>query len=151
MKPDDAAYLDEVHETRGVRGTTALGRRFAKRFAPGDCVALCGQLGAGKTALVRGIAEGLGLDDPRLVSSPTFVLVQEYPGRSPIFHVDLYRMGDGADGELLDLGFDEMLLDGVVLIEWAERAAGVLPRPHWRVDIEITGQTSRRFRLRRVA
>lgn len=139
--------IEEVFDTRSVKGTLALGRKLAGRFRAGDCVALSGQLGAGKTALVRGIAEGMGLEDPRLVSSPTFVLVQEYPCRVPLYHIDLYRMGAPADGELLDLGFREMLDDGVVLIEWANRADKALPHHRWRINIEITGQNSRRFKL----
>lgn len=136
-------------ETRSPAGTAALGRRLARGLRAGDCVALIGPLGAGKTALVRGIAAGLGLADRRMVSSPTFVLVQEYPAAVPIYHVDLYRLGDPV-GELRGLGIDEMLARGVVLIEWADRAGGALPRPRWDVAIEITGPRARRFRIRRM-
>ena len=107
---------------------------------------LVGDLGAGKTVLVRGITAGLGVADDRLISSPTFVLVQEYPGSVPIYHIDLYRLADGA-GELADLGLAEMLADGVVLIEWADRAGGALPHRHWRVEIEITGRRARKIGL----
>jgi len=139
----------EVHETRSVRGTLAWGRALAERLGRGDCVALSGELGAGKTALVRGIAVGLGLGDARRVSSPTYVLVHEYAADLPIYHLDLYRMADPAV-ELAELGLDEMLEDGVVLIEWADRAAGALPVPRWEIDIEMTGERRRRFRARRV-
>jgi len=139
----------EVHETRSVRGTMSLGRRLAGRLAPGDCVALVGPLGAGKTVLVRGIAVGLGLADERLVASPTFVLVREYAARAAVYHLDLYRLSHAAD-ELAELGLDEMLADGVVLIEWADRAGGALPCPRWEIDVEITGERSRRFSLRRI-
>lgn len=139
----------EVFDTRSPTGTMALGRRIARRLRNGDCVGLIGPLGAGKTVLVRGIAVGLGLDDPRLVASPTFVLAREYPGRVRIHHVDLYRTVEPAV-ELAELGIGEMLADGVVLIEWADRAGGGLPRPRWDIDIEITGERSRRFTLRRV-
>jgi len=138
----------ETFETRSVRGTLALGRKLARRLGRGDCVALSGQLGAGKTALVRGIAAGLGLADERLVSSPTFVLVQEYPASVPVYHIDLYRLVDPA-AELAGLGLREMLADGVVLVEWADRAAGQLPRPRWDVRIDITGPRARRFVLER--
>lgn len=137
----------EQYETRSVRGTVALGRRLAGRLHPGDCLVLTGTLGAGKTALVRGLAEGLGLADGRLVASPTFVLVREYPARCPVFHIDLYRLVD-ADGELEALGLGEMLRDGVVLIEWGERATGALPKHCWRVEIAITGPKARCFSLR---
>ena len=148
MKPNPRTPQPESFETRSVRGTVSLGRKLAARFDAGYCVSLCGQLGAGKTALVRGIAAGLGLADVRLVSSPTFVLVQEYPCRVPVYHVDLYRMVH-ADAELADLGLEEMLADGIVLIEWADRASTALPADRWRIDIEITGPRARRFHLNR--
>lgn len=152
----------ETIETRSVRGTESFGRRFAARLGAGDCVALIGPLGAGKTVLVRGIALGLGVADRRMVSSPTFVLVQEYPGRVPVFHVDLYRMGPataaigdaaplaGAASELAALGLDEMLARGVVLIEWADRAGDALPRPRWQIEIEQATPRHRRLCLTRV-
>ncbi len=136
-------------ESHSVEQTIAFGRAFAERLGKGDCVALAGGLGAGKTVLTRGLAAGLGLADERLVSSPTFVLVQEYPGRVPVHHVDLYRMAEAA-AELPGLAMEEMLLDGVVIVEWADRAEAILPRPHWRIDIEITGERSRRLHVRRV-
>ena len=134
----------EEFATGSLEETYALGRRLAGRLGAGDLVALIGPLGAGKTALVRGIAAGLGLADPRVVTSPTFVLVQEYPARLPVYHLDLYRLSDPG-AELADLGLDEMLACGVVLIEWADRAADALPRRRWQVRIEITGPRARRF------
>jgi tRNA threonylcarbamoyladenosine biosynthesis protein TsaE len=139
----------ETFETKSVRGTMALGRRLAGRLGVGDCVGLSGGLGAGKTVLVRALASGLGIEDERVVASPTYVLVREYAGRLPIYHVDLYRMSD-APAELAALGIEEMLADGVVLVEWADRAAAEMPRPRWDVRIEITGRTSRRLQVRRV-
>lgn len=152
MKPDRHATDDasvEHFETRSERGTIALGRRLAQRLGVGHCVALVGSLGAGKTALVRGMAAGLGLADEKLVSSPTYVLVHEYPCRIPLFHLDLYRMVD-ADAELLDLGLDEMLETGVALIEWADRTEHVLPPGHTEIRIDITSRTHREFTLRAV-
>jgi len=139
----------ETFETRSPKQTYDLGRKLADRFGAGDCIALVGPLGAGKTALVRGIALGLGLDDERMVSSPTFVLIQEYPARIPVYHVDLYRLAEPR-GELADLGIDEMLEDGVVLIEWADRAEPALPSPRWRIEITPTGGRARRFELSRI-
>ena len=145
MEPEPA----ETIETHSPDKTLAFGRSFAERLGIGDCVAMVGGLGAGKTALVRGIAEGLGLDDTRLVSSPTYVLVQEYLARIPIFHLDLYRMGD-PHAELADLGLQEMLEEGVALIEWADRATNALPRNRWEITIEITAESSRKFTFTRI-
>ena len=102
--------------------TTAIGRDLAVQLNAGSTVLLYGDLGAGKTAFVRGIAEGLGVDRDA-VSSPTFTLVQEYRGgRLPLFHVDLYRLTDPR--EIEDLGLEELAENGVLAIEWAEK----LPR-----------------------
>jgi len=140
----------QTFETSSVEETYALGEELSKRFVVGDCVALIGPLGAGKTALVRGLARGLELDDERMVSSPSYVLVHEYPGRCPIYHVDLYRLSSPLL-ELGDLGLEEMLTDGLVIIEWADRAREQLPTPRWQIEIEITGECSRRFTLEQVA
>lgn len=139
----------ETVETESLSGTYDFGRSFAARLKIGDCVALIGDLGAGKTALVRGIALGLGLEDARMVSSPTFVLVQEYPTQPPLFHIDLYRLSC-PELELADLGLDEMLSEGVVVIEWADRAGLALPQSRWEVEIETTGENTRRFSARRI-
>jgi tRNA threonylcarbamoyladenosine biosynthesis protein TsaE len=139
----------EVFETHCLEETYALGRELAHRWNAGDCVSLIGTLGAGKTAFVRGVAEGMGMEDSRWVSSPTFVIVQEYLGRVPIYHIDLYRLAS-PEAELMDLGLHEMLEEGVVLIEWANRADDALPRPRWQIEISPTGDESRRFELRRV-
>ena len=139
----------EIRETHSPDETLAFGRHFAERLEVGDCVAMAGSLGAGKTLLVRGIAEGLGLDDTRLVSSPTYVLVREYLARIPIFHIDLYRMGDPR-AELADLGLEEMLEEGVALIEWADRATTALPHNRWEIAIEITAESSRRFTVNNI-
>jgi tRNA threonylcarbamoyladenosine biosynthesis protein TsaE len=141
--------MPETFETRSAAETEQLGRALAERFGVGDCVALAGELGSGKTVLVRGIALGLGIEDQRLVCSPTYVLVREYAGAVPIFHIDLYRLAEPA-GELGELGTDEMLAEGLVLIEWADRAGEALPRPRWQIDIEVTGADRRRLRLERV-
>jgi len=141
--------MTEEVTTRSVQQTLALGERLAARLKAGDCVALDGELGAGKTVLIRGIALGLGVKDPRLVSSPTFVLVQEYPGRVPVYHVDLYRLPN-APAELAELGIGEMLLQGVVLIEWAARAGAALPQRRWQIDIEHRDQRSRKFSIKRL-
>ncbi len=139
----------KTFETDSAEQTHELGRRFAERLHTGDCVGLIGPLGAGKTVMVRGIAVGLEVPDERIVSSPTYVLVKEYAGRVTIYHVDLYRLED-PEAELADLGLEEMLADGVVLIEWADRAAGAIRPPHWEIEISPTGAESRRFEVRRI-
>ena len=104
--------------TRSEEETSAAGEELAARIRPGDVVLLHGELGAGKTAFVRGLARGLGAS-PEDVSSPTFTLIQEYRGRLTLYHVDLYRLDPWRSA---DLGLDEMVDgNGVVAIEWAER------------------------------
>jgi tRNA threonylcarbamoyladenosine biosynthesis protein TsaE len=113
---------------------------------PGAVIALVGELGAGKTFLVRAIAEGLGMRDSRVVSSPTFVLIQEYQARLPIYHFDTYRLRTAE--EFADLGVHEYFAgDGVCLIEWADRVESVLPAEHLRIHLETTGPTSRRLTI----
>lgn len=118
----DASHISQRFTTQSEAETVNLGERLGASLQPGSALLLYGDLGAGKTALVRGIAKGLGID-PVEVSSPTFVLIQEYTGRLKLYHVDLYRV-EGAAVD--DLGLEE-LAEGsaVVVIEWAER----LPRP----------------------
>ncbi len=113
--------------------TQALGRRLSAFLAPGDVVCLWGDLGAGKTCLVQGICQGLGVNEP--VVSPSFTLVNEYSGRVSVAHIDFYRLHSGSEVE--QLGFED-LLDGsrIVLIEWPERAESFLPSD--RLDIMMT-------------
>ena len=140
MSPDVAEA--RVHESRSDAETERLGADLASTLGPGARVLLYGELGAGKTAFVRGLAEGLGLD-PDEVSSPTFTLVQEYRGRLSLFHVDLYRL---ASGEVDDLGLDALAAGGVLAIEWAER----LPRADAgaiEVRLEHAGEDRRRISI----
>lgn len=126
--------------------TDTFGRRLAARLAPGDIVLLSGDLGAGKTALARGILAGLGHAGE--VPSPTFTLVQSYelPGvRLPVWHVDLYRLDD--PNEVEELGLDEILADGVLVIEWPERAGGRWPEA-LHLTLADTGEGSRRLTAR---
>lgn len=117
--------------------TAALAADLAGRLAPGDWVLLSGPLGAGKTAFVRGLARGLGID-PARVHSPTFTLVTEYHGPSPLAHVDLYRIE--RPGEMEELGLDELARRGIhVAVEWAERLPGGTAPSAWRVEIRTEG------------
>ena len=105
--------------------TMAFGAEFAKELKAGDVIALTGDLGAGKTAMTRAVARGLGITSP--VTSPTFTIVQEYEGgRLPLYHFDIYRVHD--EDELFEIGFDDYLHgDGVCMIEWADLAEDLLP------------------------
>ena len=110
--------------THSADETQALGQRLAKRLLPGDVLAYFGDLGAGKTALTRGIAQGLGVTD--LVTSPTYTIVNEYlTGRIPLFHFDMYRLG--SSDELFDIGWEDYLArGGVCAVEWSENVEDVL-------------------------
>jgi tRNA threonylcarbamoyladenosine biosynthesis protein TsaE len=133
-------------EVPDVAGTMEFGHRLAQSLFPGAVIALIGPLGAGKTHLVRAIAEGLGIRDSRLVNSPTFVLIQEYAARLPIYHFDAYRLRTA--GEFSELGVHEYFQgDGVCLVEWADRVEACLPDQYLRIAITVTGETSRQVSL----
>ncbi len=118
-------------ESHNAEETQALGRRLGELAQAGDLYLLHGVLGAGKTTFTQGLAWGAGATG--YAHSPTFVLVNEYRGRVNVHHVDLYRI-DG-DLEAHDLGFEEMLEDGVVVVEWPERAESVFPGEHLSVTL----------------
>jgi tRNA threonylcarbamoyl adenosine modification protein YjeE len=122
--------------------TRAIGRRIGAGLRPGDCLALSGEMGAGKTVSAQGIVQGAG--GGKDVRSPTFLLHSTYPGRVTVHHLDLYRLSPGVD--LLSLGVDEALLDGAVIVEWPDRAIG-----DWftgEIALEIRSNNEREIRLR---
>lgn len=131
--------------SRSAAETDRLGRMIGQALRGGEVIALYGALGTGKTALVRGIAAGLGTP-PRAVSSPTFVLIHEYRGRLPLVHVDLYRIQ--ATTELASLGLSDYL-DGrtVVAVEWADKAGTELPPDRLQVYLNHRGKTARDLAL----
>jgi tRNA threonylcarbamoyladenosine biosynthesis protein TsaE len=133
-----------IHVARSEDETHAVARDLASTLAAGDVVLLSGSLGAGKTAFVRGMAAGLGID-PGEVSSPTFTLIHEYRGgRLMLYHADLYRLDRAATD---DLGLEEMgAADGVLAVEWPERLSHDMPAAI-PVTIEITGDTERRIKI----
>jgi tRNA threonylcarbamoyladenosine biosynthesis protein TsaE len=137
VKPFETSTEDE---------TVKLGARLGAELQPGDVVLLYGELGTGKTAFVRGLAEGIGAA-PDEVSSPTFTLVQEYTGkRGTLYHVDLYRL---EPREVQDLGLEELVsTHGIVAIEWAERWEG-RPEDAIEVWIDEAGEEKRSIRVNR--
>ena len=127
-------------ESFSAEETAAAGARLADSLAPGDVVALTGDLGAGKTCFTQGLARGLGVAGR--VVSPTFVLVNEYRGRLPVHHVDAYRTDSMT--ELLDLGLDELFAgDGVTVVEWADKLLPLLPPDTIHVHIDGVGDEPR--------
>ena len=135
----------ENFETHNPADTEALGGRLAARFQAGDVVGLTGELGAGKTCLVRGIARGLGVR--QTVTSPTYTIIHEYVGRvMPLFHIDLYRLDRVA--ESLDIGIEGYLGGrGVTVVEWAEKIPALLPARTFQVRIDIVDESTRRIEV----
>jgi tRNA threonylcarbamoyladenosine biosynthesis protein TsaE len=126
--------------------TDRLGRALAEVVVPNTVIGLVGPLGAGKTRLVRSLSEALGVD-PMSVSSPTFVLIHEYEGRLPVYHLDAYRLGGPEPFETLGVA-EYWEAGGICLVEWANLVADVLPVSTWWVAIEPTGPVSRKIDIR---
>ena len=117
--------------------TVRLGEEIARFCRAGDVILLAGELGCGKTTLVRGLARGLGVPEETAVTSPTFAIVHEYPGRLPLFHFDLYRIG--GEDELYETGFDDYAAaGGVMAVEWPERLGRMRPEEHLLVTLAYT-------------
>ena len=139
-----ASTVNQVSLSRSPEETEVVGRALAQKLKAGDVVALWGELGAGKTCLVRGLAQGLGLG--QAVTSPTFTLINEYPGPCPLYHFDLYRLKGPA--ELEDLGCDDYFFGiGICVLEWAQKALEILPAERWEVRIEILADEQRRITI----
>jgi len=132
-----------VVTTHGPEETAAFGERLGALLRASDVVLLSGELGAGKTCLTQGIARGLGVEDT--VCSPTFVLVGNYRGRERLYHADLYRLDDPAEVEVLDLA--RSTEDGVLVVEWPERAWRCLPRQYLLITLWHAGPSDRRLEL----
>src|SRR5580658_2963642 len=138
--------MSQTLEIPDLAATEAFGRRLGALLFPSAVIALIGQLGAGKTHLTRAIAEGLGVKNSALVNSPTFVLIQEYPARLPIYHFDAYRLS--GPREFAELGVEEYFRgDGVSIVEWADKVEVTLPNEHLRIEIEIIDENQRRFEI----
>ncbi len=139
--------MKQLHRiSRSPEETRRLAARLGQKLAPGDVVALLGELGSGKTEFVHGLAQGLEVPSEVPVASPSFTLVHEYPGRLTLVHIDLYRLENLPPDLLPDL--EEYLAgSGAVAIEWAERLVSLLPENYLEVRLTITGETTRDLTL----
>jgi tRNA threonylcarbamoyladenosine biosynthesis protein TsaE len=137
--------LEHIVSTSDAEATRALGTALARAARPGDVIALVGDLGAGKTQFAKGFGAGIGVTET--INSPSFVLMAEYAGRLPLFHLDLYRLDDASDAVAAGL-LDERQTDGVTLIEWAERLRDALPTARLEVAIDGSGDDPRSIHVR---
>lgn len=143
VTPDHASAAWEL-TLPGEKDTLALGRALGGILGPGQVVLLIGELGAGKTVLARGLAAGLGVDPGYDIVSPSFTLINIYPGRVELYHADLYRLDEGQARELELL---DQAVDGVLVVEWAERMQGGWPASAWAVILRSDGEGPRRARV----
>lgn len=131
---------------RDLGETSTLGHCLGELAQPGDIICLDGDLGAGKTALTQEIAKGLQVPDSCYVTSPTFSILQEYPGRIPLYHMDFYRLAD--ETEVQDLGFEEFFyLSGLTVIEWSARAQYLIPASRLLLKMTIENNLARKVSL----
>jgi tRNA threonylcarbamoyladenosine biosynthesis protein TsaE len=136
-----------LERTSSPAETEAVGARIAADLAPGDVVLISGELGSGKTTLIRGACRELGVTDP--VTSPTFTIGHRYPGRVPVSHLDLYRLADGLENEDPGLLDDYLTDDAVAFVEWPGAAEPRLERVALRVELTHGGGDSRLIEVRR--
>ena len=127
---------NQTFKTGSPEETQALGEKLGKTLKPGDVIALVGDLGTGKTCLTQGIARGVGMASDAVVNSPSYILINEYEGNIPIYHIDLYRLEDSA--AIAELGLTEYIEgNGICIIEWAERITDTLPDTCIKVHITV--------------
>ena len=126
--------------------TIRIGKTIGSSLQAGDVVALMGELGAGKTQFIKGLAQGIGVGKSAYVSSPSFTLINEYKGKIPFYHIDLYRLEEEKEAE--ELGLEEYFYgEGITAIEWADRIPSLLPGELLRVNIHYTGKQTRSIEL----
>jgi tRNA threonylcarbamoyladenosine biosynthesis protein TsaE len=131
-----------IFDTQNPPETVRLGKRIGRLLRPGDVVALVGELGTGKTHLIKGLAAGAGIRKSSEVSSPSFTFIHEYPGKVPFYHIDLYRLNSEKEAE--DLGLEELLgSPGITAIEWADKISAWLPDERLLVRLSYVGEHSR--------
>jgi len=132
--------------TRSAGETQKLGQKLGKNIQPGTVLALYGDLGSGKTVFVQGLGAGLNVPEDYYITSPTYTLINEYPGRIKLLHVDLYRIDN--PGKVEDTGLDDVFENDVVAaIEWADRLGDDLPKDHIKIQFEIHGTESRKIKF----
>lgn len=135
-----------IFKTSSAGETIKFGEKLGRLLAAGHVIALVGELGAGKTTLVKGIVQGLGVKDRRAVKSPTFSLIHKYEGRIPIFHFDAYRLEGVQD--MLDIGSDEIIFgNGVSIIEWADRVSECLAGKYLKITLIAVSENERKIEL----
>ena len=135
----------KIFRTRTPAETQTIGEEIGKQLRQGDLVALIGDLGTGKTCLTQGIARGVGVYPNQIVNSPSYTLINEYAGKTPIYHVDLYRLQN--HDELLELGLDEYMEgNGICIIEWAEKL-GSLKISHTKIQITWLSEMTREIEI----
>jgi len=139
--------MDLEITSKSPDNTIELGRKLGSQLKGGEVIAVCGALGSGKTHLIKGIAAGAGAKDRKEVTSPTFVIVNEYPGRLDIYHIDAYRLDSVAEFEML--GFDDYCYpQSVVLIEWADKIESALQGVNYiRIGLDHIGITKRKIHI----
>ena len=144
--PEQSASSEYQLTTCSVDETRKLGETIGAMVSAGTILALFGDLGSGKTSFVQGLAEGLEVPGEYYITSPSYTLINEYPGRHSLFHVDLYRIETSV--EIEDIGLYEILdNDGVVAIEWADRMGTDLPPNHLEVEFEIIDDKTRKISI----
>ena len=126
--------------------TIQIGKSIGSLLLPGDVVALVGELGAGKTQFIKGLAAGVGIRKPTYVSSPSFTLINEYEGKIPFYHIDLFRLETEKEAE--DLGLEEYFQGiGITAIEWADKIPSLLPKEMLFIHIAYTGKNTRSLEI----
>jgi tRNA threonylcarbamoyladenosine biosynthesis protein TsaE len=143
---DIVSHTKVVLQTRNTSGTIQIGKSIGSLLLPGDVVALVGELGTGKTQFIKGLAVGVGIGKPTYISSPSFTLINEYKGKIPFYHIDLFRLR--AEKEAEDLGLEEYFQSGgITAIEWADRIPSLLPREMLWIQISYTGENTRSIEI----
>jgi tRNA threonylcarbamoyladenosine biosynthesis protein TsaE len=144
---EHAGCMERDHVTvysHNEEETLAIGSLMGSVMTAGDIIGISGELGAGKTCIARGIAKGMGISRRYHITSPTFTLINEYPGEVPLYHMDMYRLSDSSD--VGDVGYYEYLGGkGVAVVEWAEKIADVLPAHAYHIIIEHCNESLRKL------